>query len=239
MFRVKTLSILAGMVAVLAISVTPGSAWWESNSSNTTGKVKVIATGRFVDAGSKVECPNIAEVEEHTSWWLQTKGQIKKHQQNGEQLLTTAGPHLYIQVKNWGACKAEISGTTLEAKVSACEFQLVQTQKGSLTATGGSVNTCVITTEICVLQIPAAMEKAPGSNEGINVGLKEISLENNAAKTNQIDRVNIKSGGTGQLAGEGIMVQRGSGSKTLCPISSNEEGELLGLEFEALGIKAA
>jgi hypothetical protein len=92
-------------------------------------------------------------------------------------------------------------------------------------ATGGVVTTCVIKALGCTIQIPAGMEKQPGSNEGRNVGLGEIKLENTTKQPlNQIDKANIK----------GIQTLSSGG---LCP-SNNETSTLTGLEFEVEGAKA-
>ncbi len=230
MFRLKTLSVLAGMIAVLAVSAAPASAWWEATGKQLKGPVKVVTAGTFVDGGTEVTCP---ANETQATWSIQTKGQIKDHenQLTGKQVQTKFGPHLNIKIYNWGAaCKAKI-GTVGEfaAEVKPCELQLVQ-QKESLTATGGVVTTCVVKAGPCVIQVPAGMEIEPGSNKGINVGLPETELKNkvNGQEFTQFDKVATK----------GVLAQRGSGSNALCPVVTNENSELKGLEFELQGVKA-
>jgi hypothetical protein len=234
----KTLSVVVGLVAMLAISATPASAWWRSTAkpAQTQGTIAVTAHGALTDGSAVIECPTN---EIKAQWYLQTKGQIKEHQKNGKQEPTTEGPHLNIQIK-WGNktfnCKTKATGIeNIATNVSACELQLVQ-QKGVLAATGGVVTTCVVTIgegakPLCVLAAVAGMEKQAGSNEGINVGLTTTVLENKL-ETNQFDKVEVEAGGKGQLGGGGIYLSQ-QGTNALCPVSTNESGHLKGLEFEA------
>ena len=94
MSRLKALSVLAGTFAMLAVSAAPASAIWESNNGQTTGNVKVLATGAFTysTGGATVKCPETAEIK--AQWQIQGAGQIKEQQK-----ITTKGPHLQIQVK--------------------------------------------------------------------------------------------------------------------------------------------
>jgi len=228
MSRLKMLSVLAGTIAMLALSAAPASAIWESNNGQTTGTVKVLATGEFTYAtGAFVKCPNTAEVK--AQWQIQGAGQIKEQQK-----ITTKGPHLQIQVKAWGKCEATVGTTKLPATVSECDFQLVQ-QTG-LSATGGvSKQPCVITAEPCKIQVPIGMEKTQNSGTGINVGLKTITLSNVNTK-NQLDEVNITEGGEAQ-GGKGVFAQSTSGNP-LCPLAgSSATGTLTGLKFEAEEVK--
>jgi hypothetical protein len=220
MFRLKTLIGIAGVFAVLAISAAPASAWWEATGKQWKGPVRIISAGSFNDAGTPVEC--VAN-EIKATWSIQTKGQIKIHEKEGKQLQTKTGPHLHINILSWGKCKA---AGTVEAKVSPCELQLVQ-EKGILKATGGVVTPCIIKVEAlgCTILVPAGMEKSPQSNEGLNVGLKEVELENNV--NNQKDKVNI----SGQILA--ILAAGGGG----CP-ATNSTASLTGLEFEVEGAKA-
>jgi hypothetical protein len=227
MFRLKSMSILAGMIAVLCVSAAPAAAWWEANSSATKeatgeGKAVVIKSGEFVDQKIPVICPAEGVT---VTWSIQTKGQIKQHQVEEKQLKTKFGPHLNLAFK-WGTgCTSEILGEKVKATVSDCELQLVQ-QKGSLVATGGVVTLCVVKAGPCVIQVPAGMEKQAGSNEGVNVGLKETKLVN---KENiQLDEVSVG----------GIQALRGSGSLSTCPLSNNETAELKGAVIEVIGAKA-
>jgi len=231
MFRLKTLSLVAGLIAVLAVSVAPASAWWRANSSaekeqSGEGKAIVLKSGEFVDEGAKFTCP-AAGITVH--WSIQTKGEIKIHNKEEKQLKTKEGPHLNFLV-NWGTgCTAEIGGLKFKAgevTVSECELQLVQ-QKGSTVATLGVVTQCQITIDsLCILHIPAGMEKQQGSNAGQNVGLNEVKLANSG--NNQLDEVNVK----------GILAELASGSSKLCPFKTNETFELKGAEFEVIGATA-
>jgi len=230
MSRLKTLSVLAGTFAMLAVSAAPASAIWESNNGQTTGTIKVIATGEYTysTGGASLRCPNVAEVK--AQWQIQGAGQIKEQQK-----ITTKGPHLQLQVKEWGKCEATIGTSKLPATVSECDFQLVQ-QAGIFTATGGvSKSPCVVKAEPCQIQVPIGMEKTQNSGTGINVGLKTISLS--GVGKNQLDKANITEGGEAQ-GGKGVFSQSTSGNP-LCPLAgSSATGTLTGLEFEAEEVKA-
>src|SRR6202140_3225595 len=230
MSRLKTLSVIAGIFAMLALSAAPASAIWESNNGQTTGTVKILKTGEFTysTGGATVKCPNAAEIK--VQWQIQGAGQIKEQQK-----ITTKGPHLQLQVKSWGKCEAIVGTTKLPATVSECAFQLVQ-QAGVMKATGGvSKRPCVIKAEPCQIQVPIGMEKTQNSGTGINVGLKEIELAN--VGKNQLDKVKITEGGEAQ-GGKGVFAQSTSGNP-LCPLAgSSATGTLTGLEFEAEEVKA-
>lgn len=225
MFRLKALSLLAGIVAVLAVSASPASAWWEA-AKQLKGPIRVIQAGSFVDgegaAKFVVKCPANEVV---ARWSIQTAGQIKIHEKEGKQEQTNLGPHLNIQVKSWGAnCKAKIGeAAEVKAEVKACELQLVQS-KGSFTATGGVVTECRIKAANCESIVPAGMEKSPESGEGINVGLKEAVLEN--ITPNQLDKVNVT----------GVRAEKQANAG--CVLTTVQKAELTGLEFEAEGVKA-
>jgi len=228
MYRLKVLSVLAGTVAMLALSATSASATWTSNNGQTTGNITVNTAGELTYPNSTVKC---VASEIKAQWQIQGAGQIKEQQK-----ITTSGPHLQIQVKEWG--KNCLAGGLLPATVSECDFQLVQ-QAGSFTATAGvSKRTCVITVPSisCTIQIPAGMEAPQGSGKGINVGLKSVALTNSG--TNQIDKVTVNAGGQGQLAGEGIFASSSSGCANGGLVASTEEATLTGLEFTAEGVKA-
>src|ERR1700686_1385283 len=230
MSRLKTLSVLAGTFAMLAVSAAPASAIWESNNGQTTGTIKVIATGEYTysTGGASLRCPNVAEVK--AQWQIQGAGQIKEQQK-----ITTKGPHLQLQVKEWGKCEATIGTSKLPATVSECDFQLVQ-QAGIFTATGGvSKSPCVVKAEPCQIQVPIGMEKTQNSGPGINVGLKTISLSGEGK--NQLDKANITEGGEAK-GGKGIFAQSTS-SNPLCPLAaSSATASLTGFEFEAEEVKA-
>jgi len=227
MSRLKMLSVLSGMIAVLALSAAPAYALWESTNGSTRGTVHVLTPGEFTyETGASVKCPNAAEIK--AQWILEGAGQIKEQQK-----ATTKGPHLQLQVKSWGKCEATVKGTTVAATVGECDFRLVQ-QAGVFTATGGvSTMPCVIKTSICLIQVPVGMEKSQNSGTGINVGLKTVELSN--VGSNQLDKAKITEGGEGQL-GTGIFAQS---SGAFCPLAaSSGTGTLTGLEFEAEGVKA-
>jgi hypothetical protein len=231
MFRLKILGLLAGTVAVLAVSAAPASAWFKAVEKQAKGKVVVTSSGEFVGgegtAKSVVKCP-ASEIQ--GEWSIQTKGQIKQHlKQNGKnpQLLAEEGPHQHIQLK-WGTnCIAEIGTTKFKAgeiKWSQCEFQLIQPQKGTgpTTVKAGIVTECRMKMPTCEIIIPAGMEKEAGSGEGINVGLNEVKIEKNGTTA-------IKGGGSIT----GIFAQKQVNA--LCSLTTNQKAELVGFEFEEIG----
>ncbi len=230
MSRLKTLSVLAGTIAALAVSAAPASAWWESNSQANEGKGVVNKSGEFIDetAGGSavVTCP---EKEIEATWSIQTKGEIKVHNKEEKQIKTKAGPHLHINVLKWGTmCKAKIGGTAAgQAHVSPCELQIVQPQKGtgSQTATAGVVTACRVEAANCTIIVPAGMETQQGSNEGINVGLKEVTLENSGTN-NQVDKVAVK----------GIRAEKQLPSAG-CPLTALGTASLTGMEITVEGAK--
>lgn len=229
MSRLKTLSVLAGIIAALAVSAAPASAWWESNSQANEGKGVVNVSGEFVDVTgggtAAVKCP-ANEIE--ATWSIQTKGEIKVHNKEEKQLKTKAGPHLHFNVLKWGTmCKAKIAETTAQAHVSPCELQLVQPQKGteSQTATAGVVTACRVEAANCTIIVPPGMEKQQGSNEGINVGLKEVTLENVKGTGNQVDKVEVK----------GIRAEKQANAG--CPLTTLGTASLVGMEFTVEGAK--
>ena len=245
MIRLKTLGVLTGIVATLALSAAPASAWFRSiaKPAQSQGTITVISHGVFHYTNQGiVECPtNEIKAQYH----IQTKGQLKNHgQEVGKQEQTTEGPHLAIQVKEWGKCESEITGqkNRLEAKVKECDFQIVQ-QKGSFEATGGIITGCFVKIgpekePLCEIQVPAGMEKQPGSNEGINVGLKEIKLSN--VGKNVLAKANINGGGLAQKGERtGKIFAYSVGKNALCPLSKHtEEATLEGLEGEANELEA-
>src|ERR1700682_4478485 len=125
MFRPKTLSILAGITAVLAFSAIPASAEFKSTMKppQSQGNITVIESGVFEDEGVPIKC---VEKEIKGQYHIQTKGQIKEHEVGNKQKQATEGPHLIIQIKSWGKCKATILGISIPAEVKGCDFQLVQ-----------------------------------------------------------------------------------------------------------------
>jgi hypothetical protein len=231
MFKIKMLTVLVGMAATFALSAAPASAWFSSTQSQ--GKIKVISSGEFNYAGQGfVKCPPSEIVAQ---WHIQKSGPIKV-----QQGATTEGPHLQIQVKNWGPeCEAVVGTTKVapgEVSVKECDFQLVQV-KGSLSPTGGVVTPCLIKIgALCEIQVPAGMETSSESGKGINVGLSKAKLENKAP--NIFGTVNAETGGTGELAGEGIFAES-VGKNALCTLKKvTEEAKLTGLEGELEGVKA-
>jgi hypothetical protein len=240
MIRLKTLSVLVGVLFTLAISATPASAIFVSTNGSTQGVGHALKSGEFKYANQGTVTCEAKTIE--GKWQIQTAGQIKEHQVNGKQEIAKEGPHLNIQIKNWGTCTAKIgAGESLPAKVKPCELQLVQSEKGSLSATGGVVTPCLIKVgpekPTCEIQVPAGMEKSPESGVGINVGLKSNVLEN-IKGVGLKGKSAINAGGQGQLAGEGIYAESLSGHSlcTLKPVT--EEATLEGLEVEAVGVEA-
>lgn len=227
MLKIKTLSVFAGIIATLALSAAPAVA--EFNSKQKQGNGKVIVAGEFV-------IPNLAKTvcvpsEIESQWHIQAKGQIKQQLAEG-----TKGPNLEVQVKNWGKCKTLISGKEeFPTTIKPCALRVTQQQleKG----TGGVKTSCLLTLKSgaaeCNFQVPAGMETAAESGQGINVGLKEINFKNNGA--NLLSKVNINGGGVQQKS-EKVFVQ--TSGATICSVGSTGTAELLGMELEGENLNA-
>lgn len=241
MSRFKLLSILVGALTALAISATPAFAEFtsKSNPAQSMGKVKVLNSGEFKDGPNlSVKCP-ASEIK--AIYRIQQKHQIKEQQAS-----LTTGPHLEIQVKEWGPnCKATVSGTEIGATISGgtegCRLVLEQRQavngQNPGSAAGGVLSQCTIATvnNVCELVVARGMETGLETGQGINVGLTKIELANNGNNGKAL--VNINGGGKSQ-SGEGkIWVQQVPGH-TLCPVNNNFSGELLNFEAEAENLNA-
>ena len=221
LLKPKVLAILFVMIAAPLASAAPASAWWEATGQQSKGQVKFISGARFRDGSFSAECWNPNEI--HGTWSIQAPGQIK-----GKQLQAKRGPDLLIQIKSWegfnGACIRMVFLSKLTVTIPSCEFRLTQ-PKESLVATFGFVNPCAFKdTSGCTVQHPAGMEKGPESNEGINVGLKQIKLENKETKSevNQFDKALIT----------------GIRASSNCEFAETDEGEWEFPAFELAGIKA-
>jgi hypothetical protein len=223
MFRFKMLLGLAGIIAALAVSAAPAFAEFEAKGQWKQA-VKVTVSGQFIDAGNaKVKCP-ANEIEATAS--VQSKGVINEHEKGGKQVQTKKGPHLNINVLKWGAnCEATIGATVIKpVTVSPCELQ-AQQKIGQTTALGGVVKPCVIKAGPCELTALEGKETTPEKNEGKNVGLSEIKLENKGS--NLFTIINTK--------GVEVEVKK---TTELCTLTkgTNTTGELLGVEGIAEGV---
>jgi hypothetical protein len=190
MIKIKLLVVgLVVTLAVTAMSAAPAGAWFKSrNQAKTTGLAHAGTTA-FEAGGAKVSCESAAG-----EWSIQTKGQFKEHKQGEKQAKTTFGPHLYLKVLQWNGCKAEVALIKVAAKVSACEFQLEQPQKGVNTGTASVVSTCVITAPApvsCTITVPPGNEQT-----GVNAFLKAIKGENSGQSvlaTAEVEGIHGKS----------------------------------------------
>jgi hypothetical protein len=219
MFRVKVLAILAGMIAVLAVSAAPASAIFQNRHAGSQGKIRVINPGTFTDGIATVKC----ETEGVTiGYQIQTKGLIKEHNKGEKQVQTKDGPHLLLQIK-WEkqvapthGCKDNLGNA---ATVPPCELQIVQpfkTGSKAIELKGGVVTECIIKDPGAKCEI-----KVPPANEGTG---ENFELGNTEAKNNG-ENVLLKSAITGITANS-------SGGGTFCPASTHS-AELGPLEGEA------
>ncbi len=164
------LGLVAAVVGIMAMSAAPAGAWFRSlNQAKTQGQVKLGVT-TLATGGATVTCQNA-----FGEWKIQTEGNWWEHEVNGKQLKTIEGPHLYLQIKQWNNCKAEVSLLKTEAKVLACEFQLEQPNKLETKSTATVVSECVISIPAAKCQIGVP----PGTHTGGNEGLKEVKGETN------------------------------------------------------------
>lgn len=175
MTRLKLLAAMAAAVALTAMSAAPASATFKSLLA-TKGHASLTAVS-FATGGLKVTCASGSG-----EWHLQTKGKFEETEhktgktEEDKQVATLSGPHLYIAVAEWSGCKGEVLGIKVAATVEACEFQVVQTQKGTTKGTMSVVTECVLKTAKpfgCTITLSAGKEAS-----GTNAFLKEVKLEN-------------------------------------------------------------
>lgn len=222
MSRFRILVGLVSVLSMLAISASPASANFQAKAQ-WKGVVKVVKSGEFVDEKAVVKCP-ANEIE--AQWSIQSKGVLGEHEKNGKQVQVKDGPQLHIKVTNWGkGCIATVALGKLGAKVKPCELQIYQLP-GSLKGTGGVATTCEIeiSTAGCTLTVPAGKETKPESDEGTNVGLKEVSLENkgeNLFTTTSITGVTVEPN-----------------KEASCGVKTNSTSELKGLVALIEGVNA-
>jgi hypothetical protein len=165
MTKFKALFGLTMLVALLAISAAPASAWFESTSTKTSGTATVGKT-TFTTGTLSVTCEK-AEGE----WKIRLKT---------TQIEAKVGEHKNVLVKKWNNCKDNFFGT---ATVKECEFQAVQVSKGFTTNLTGSIVTgCEITSLGCIISLPSKgnesfgkiTEENSGSNSRSSAEVKEI-----------------------------------------------------------------
>jgi len=172
MIKIKLLAGLAVGIAVLAMSAAPAGAWFRSHNQNKTQGPITFGAITFSAAATNLSCESA-----HGEWHIQTKGNWWEHEQNGKQLKTTFGPHLYIKISQWNNCKAEVLAMKVAAKISECIFQHEQEAKGGTTATTTFVSACVITIPISA-KVVCEITVTPGNHEGVNELLKGLKMEN-------------------------------------------------------------
>ncbi len=209
--------------------ITPSM--FESKQQEGTDVVLKAGELRIAGTGADVIC---VASEIKSQWHIETNAQIKQAQKEA-----TKGLDLLLQVKNWGKCSAKVAGKALASEIKECDIRVVQDESGL--GYGGVVTPCLVKigTEgkeaICEMQIPAGMETEAESDEGINVGLKEIAFDKAAPL---VLKVNMASGGLGEATEEGIFMQQ-AGKHLLCPLpAATEEAELVGMEVEAEGVES-
>jgi hypothetical protein len=179
MVKIRPLAVLTAVLALMAMSAAPAGAWFKSrNQAKTTGLITLGKTS-LEAGGAKATCETAAG-----EWSIQTKGPMQEHQVvnlqnpvNSKQVKTTFGPHLYIKISQWNNCKAEATLMKVPATVESCSFQLIQNEKGSLTAEASTLGECVVKSSLCTINVAAGNEQT-----GVNVFLKEIKGVNEGQK---------------------------------------------------------
>jgi hypothetical protein len=170
MTKIKALFGLTALVALLAISAAPASAWFKSTSTKTSG-VGTAGKTTFTTGTLSVTCEK-AEGE----WKVRLKT---------TQAEALEGPHLNILAKKWNNCKNSIFGG---ATVKECEFQVEQPTKKlekefEATATKGLLSEVITGCEIkalgCTITVPSAG----------NTGLKKVTQETSG--TNLIAKAEV------------------------------------------------
>jgi hypothetical protein len=177
MFKIKLLTALIGVVAMVAMSAAPADALFKSRNGTSQGQAKIISPTTLTvggAAGAKVTCQS-ADGE----WHLQSKGQFKEHEVGNKQVATTEGPHLYIKISKWNNCTAEVSmiKVTTGVEVTPCAFQLEEEQKLAGKGTASVITACVVKVlkPECIIEVFAGVES---QTEPVNAFLKEVSAEN-------------------------------------------------------------
>jgi hypothetical protein len=132
MFRAKLLAIAVGMLATLAVSVSPAFATFKSTNEKASGPGKsgpVVLEG----GGATLECTS-----------AEGKGTI----QNAEGKEALSGPTLALNTEKWNGCKAKTKGgITATPTVSACTLLLKQAA-GEAKAKGSVKSACTIKTTV-------------------------------------------------------------------------------------------
>ncbi len=158
MFRAKLLAIAVGMLATLAVSVSPAFAEFKSTNGKTSGAGKsgpVVLEG----GGATLECTS-----------AEGKGTVENAK--GEAALS--GPTLELNTEKWNGCKAKTkAGITSTPTVGPCVLLLKQ-KAGEAEALGSVKSACKIVSK--VLFITCEITVVPES-EG-NINLKKNSLAN-------------------------------------------------------------
>lgn len=183
MFKVKLLAGLAVGIAVMAMSAAPAGALYRTRNQNKTQGLVTFGTTSFASGSAKVSCETA-----HGEWQIQTKGQWWEHEQNGKQLKTTNGPHLYIKIYQWNNCTAEVLSMKVPAKVSECIFQLKEEQKLGFVSTADVASECIITIPVSA-EIVCLIKVTPGNHSGENEELKSIKGENSGQNVNSTAEV--------------------------------------------------
>ncbi len=188
MTKIKALFGLTVMVGLLAISASPAFAEYESKTAEGKGSAGPTV---FTVTGGTVTCAS-----SEGTWSIRKSDKLQGK--------VSKGGHLNILAKKWNKCEVPGIGT---ATVSECEFQVVQTKKGTNKGLPVSV------LKGCNIKAPLGCEITvePKGNEN----LKELSQENKKPEENLLAKANvtgitytakscfgISSGKTGEEKGE-------------------------------------
>jgi hypothetical protein len=201
MFKIKLLTGLAALVAAFAVTAAPASAWFESNSTKTTGRIKTFpetTTFRTVTGGPPLECKRTGGEAPAGEWEILT--------QSGTP--AKAGPNEKLTISKWGHCTGPAS---LPLKVK-CSLLVSQPSKGSTKATGGvqtgcevvlengGTNKCTITVSSQTNQGLKAITLAEGLSNEVEISSEVTGITSETVETGEeCKKLSIKPGATGEF----------------------------------------
>jgi hypothetical protein len=214
MFRLKIGLVLAGLLAMMAVSATPAFSFFESEAGKTQGKIassEITSGGEFVYEAAKpavaVKCPPKSVAIE---WSLPAE-------KSATQTYTV----------KWGKeCFIKVGTSQLKAAISNSELQVSSPEKGKDSYTqlkGTALNETVlkIEEEFCVIKVPSAGNKELTATEQKSPSLtsfEETIAVNTTSVTSSYKFKGVGCGlaatsTTGELKGVEFKIGKGQGQR--------------------------
>jgi hypothetical protein len=218
------LVVLAGMLTAMTASAYAEFQSLPTKGQLTTGKITVLKSGALVNKiGAnefQVKCP-ISAIK--AIWELRTTGKIFERVKGPGQQLTKRGPHLDINVLNWGetlGCETEHIGVKVVVLVEPCIIQIHQ-KAGELTNIKADVVTeCRAKTLGCEIKYPVAEEATSK-----NFQLGNVNLTNSGENLKALANITGMTTNQTKIGG-------------MCPFVGAGVGEVKEFEVEAEGVNA-